>query len=122
MLYEIEKTMTFDAAHHLPYYKGHCHNVHGHTWRVTVIIRSPELLSNGTNEGMVIDFSEIVNLINSRFDHQDLNKNMDNPTAENIAYYIFNMLEKFLSFKPAYIYSVSVWETEGSKAMYGRME
>jgi 6-pyruvoyltetrahydropterin/6-carboxytetrahydropterin synthase len=81
----------FDAAHHLPNYEGKCRNLHGHTWKVDVVI------SGLTNQnGFVIDFTilkrELAILIDKHFDHKNLNETFANPTCENIASFIFHYL------------------------------
>ncbi|MFC2162529.1 6-carboxytetrahydropterin synthase QueD [Candidatus Altiarchaeota archaeon] len=81
----------FDAAHHLPDYQGKCEHVHGHTYRLEVVIAS-----DVGADGMVMDFNDIkkivIESIVDRLDHMDLNELMDNPTAESIASWIWENL------------------------------
>ena len=119
-MYEIVVTGSFSSAHNLREYKGKCEAVHGHNWKVKVIIMSEELNS----EGMVIDFNlakKYLNNILKKLDHKYINEiepfDKINPTSENIAKFIFQemsqMIEGNLKVK-----KVTVWETETSSASY----
>ena len=102
-------------------YKGKCENLHDHNWKVEVTV-STETLDEA---GMAIDFAELKRKTNSiikQLDHQHLNemeyfKNV-NPSSENIAAYIFNLLNEKLEDKNVRLTNVSVWESENSKASY----
>lgn len=81
------KQFSFDAAHYLPGYNGKCSNMHGHHWVLQVELEGPV----GSN-GMVVDFSELKELVNSVIvkvlDHRVLNDLMLMPTCENILLWI----------------------------------
>jgi 6-pyruvoyltetrahydropterin/6-carboxytetrahydropterin synthase len=69
-----------DCAHLLPGH-GKCGRLHGHTYRVEVVVEG-EL-----KDGMVLDFADLKSRIRSvlsRYDHRDWNEFMDYPTVENI--------------------------------------
>lgn len=53
------KEFTFDAAHRLQGHDRACRFLHGHTWRVQVIVESAELLEEGSSRGMVVDFGDL---------------------------------------------------------------
>jgi len=111
------KSFTFDAAHYLPNYDGKCKNVHGHTWKVEVVL-------NGVKDkktGMVIDFNELKKIFEPviiMYDHQNLNDFMDNPTAENIAETIYFALFNDFTDKQIDLLEVRVWESTTSMASY----
>ena len=94
MEYILRKEFQFEAAHFLPLVEeGHkCKNVHGHSYRVTI-----ELSSEKLDKGMVVDYSDISQCINGPIihvlDHQTLNDFIENPTAENICYWIANIFK-----------------------------
>jgi len=74
-MYKIKVISNFSAAHSLREYKGKCESLHGHNWKVEVIISSREL----DRAGMVIDFGElkiIVNRVLEKLDHKHLNWNI----------------------------------------------
>src|SRR5262249_12581384 len=90
----IGRTYRFESAHHLPLLPdGHkCKNMHGHNYRLDVVVR-------GTLDarGFVQDFAEIdaeiLPLIKS-VDHRLLNEieGLGNPTAEIIAAWFFQRI------------------------------
>lgn len=97
----------FDASHYLPGYKGKCEQFHGHTYRLEVGVEGEV----GT-DGMVMDFNEMKRIVSARviepLDHRNLNDVFKNPTAENIASWIFRELKKEMP-----ICSVRLWEGRG---------
>lgn len=100
--------MEISAAHQLKLsYPSKCENLHGHNWIVTVYCRSKELNS----DGMVVDFTQIKNVVNGQLDHKNLNEVLSfNPTAENMARWICDQI--------ATCYKVEVQESEGNTAVY----
>jgi 6-pyruvoyltetrahydropterin/6-carboxytetrahydropterin synthase len=111
----------FSAGHHLRNYPGNCERPHGHNWKVEVTVKATEL----DNLGMGIDFrtvKEAVNKVLESLDHHDLNEHTDfqtiNPSSENIAVYIFNSLQKYLSAERYGVHSVTVCETDNSGVTY----
>jgi len=119
MAFEIKIIRYFSAAHSLRGYKGKCEELHGHNWKVEVLVSSPKLNSLG----MVLDFKELKDKLNkvlSLLDHRYLNEidffKKFNPTSENIARYIFENLKKNnLNVK---LEAVTVWESEDASATY----
>jgi 6-pyruvoyltetrahydropterin/6-carboxytetrahydropterin synthase len=92
---EIYKEFTFDSAHFLPHVPdGHkCKNMHGHTYRVKVFVMD----AIDEKLGWVIDFADVkaaFKPIEKQLDHQLLNdiEGLENPTAENIALWIWDKL------------------------------
>ncbi len=111
---------TFSAAHRLYEYQGDCERLHGHNYRVEVVVASPSLDAMG----IVMDFREIKQLLKkvlARLDHQYLNDldpfREQNPSAENIARYIYTELAPSLG-KPAELHEVIVWENDTSCISY----
>lgn len=83
----IGRTYRFESAHHLPLLpEGHkCKNVHGHNYRVEVVISGAL-----DARGFVMDFAEIdaeILPLIRKVDHRLLNdvEGLENPTAEIIA-------------------------------------
>ena len=110
-MYRVKKTLEISGAHSLTLdYESKCSNLHGHNWIVEIYMQSKELDSNG----MVMDFTHIKKTIHDRLDHKNLNEQFDfNPTAENIAEWICDVLgEK--------CYKVTVQESAGNVAEYER--
>lgn len=121
MRYKVYVETNFSSAHWLKMYKGKCEKLHGHNWKVGVIVAAEYL----DRHGMVIDFTKlkkIVNKIVNRIDHKCLNHlkyfRRKQPTAENIAFYIHNNLVQKLKNKNILSIKVIVWETPTQYASY----
>lgn len=116
----IGREFTFDSAHHLLNYDGDCANVHGHTYHLHI------MLLGKVKDGFVIDFKLLKEIVQeyviSRLDHKDLNQVLDfNPTAENIAVKIWEVLDPVIDevFKGRVVLErVKLYETPGSFVEY----
>ena len=120
-MYTLTTIVEFSSAHTLVGHSGPCKKMHGHNWKVEVEITGDKL----DKIGMVIDFKEIrkaTNLIVDELDHEFLNNlepfSEDNPTAENIARYIFTKLSEEFSNKNVKVNSIKLWETDKSAVSY----
>lgn len=121
-MYELVVKGGFAAAHNLRDYHGKCEALHGHNYRVEVFVRA-EGLGGGD---MAIDFGELKGLLGQVLevlDHRYLNElspfRDKEPSAENIARFIFEELERRL---PPYVslHKVTVWESDTAGASYLR--
>jgi 6-pyruvoyltetrahydropterin/6-carboxytetrahydropterin synthase len=114
---DIFKDFRFEAAHHLPKFpEGHkCRRLHGHSFRVRVSVRGR--VEEAT--GIVRDFADVsdawAELVHPLLDHQYLNKvkGLENPTAENLAFWIWDTLRDRLP-----LACIDVWETCTSGVHY----
>jgi 6-pyruvoyltetrahydropterin/6-carboxytetrahydropterin synthase len=119
-MFELEKTFSFDAGHQLVHHDGKCQNPHGHTYVLKIQLKSDQLIQSGPKKNMVTDFSYISSIVNPMiekyFDHQWLNDTLetDSPSAEFIAFWIFNYLAPHLT----NLSSVTVFENPTSSACY----
>jgi len=122
-MYEVSVDETFAAAHNLRNYYGKCENLHGHNYKVRVVLAGKEL----DDTGLLYDFVHLKRVIQEvigGLDHKYLNElppfDTLNPSAENIARYIFDASAGKLpkSANGAVISSVTVWETDTSAATY----
>jgi len=111
------KEFEFDAAHNLVNYHGKCERLHGHTYRLVV-----KLQGRRGPEDMVYDFVDLKNLVKKEilqeFDHCYINDFIPQPTAENIAIYIWKRLEPLVRTETARLYEIQVWETKTSGIVY----
>ncbi len=120
-LYTIKIITDFAAAHFLRGYAGECRHLHGHNWKVEV-----EVTTQTLNEvGMGIDFKDIkatTREVIGKLDHRNLNDlppfDKINPTAENIAAYIYQTLAENLNDERARVSAVTIWETERACVKY----
>ena len=82
----------FSAAHRLPRYEGPCFRLHGHNYKFFVSVEGDV----DSRTGMIADFGKIKEVVGeevlARVDHRNLNDVLDNPTAENIARWIWEVL------------------------------
>lgn len=83
----------FAAAHRLPRYHGPCRHLHGHNYKFFVALEAEV----DPGSGMIFDFGDLKKVVQehvlSRVDHRDLNDVLENPTAENLARWIWEVLE-----------------------------
>jgi len=122
-MFEVTVEQTFAAGHALRNYKGKCENVHGHNFRVQVVIEGERL----DETGLLVDFLDVkdaMQTIIGRLDHVFLNDvapfDVKNPSAENIAEYFHQeMTLGFASSSVAVrVSEVKVWETDLQSATY----
>lgn len=127
---QVTKTIDFAYGHRLTDYNGKCFMLHGHNAKLAVTIDRHELDSTG----FVIDFGDLkkeLNKISDIFDHRtilnshdELNQKIaellpedwivwftNNPTAENIAITIGNILKGEIVCDKMII---KLWETDTS--------
>jgi len=135
-MYQDRIEITFDAGHRLLKYKGKCEVPHGHTFKTEIMIRSDVL----DQLGFVVDFVELRNKIgkwvDENWDHAFLINSQDqellhafdllsekkifvfndsNPTAEVLAKYLFDYIQKLYGNLVA---KVRVWESPNQYAEY----
>ena len=115
----------FAAAHQLKEYEGKCEGLHGHNWRVQLLVKTDHL----NHIGLGIDFKilkRILNEILSRLDHAFLNDiepfQTQNPSSENLACYIYGEFLKKLQVKSVQLDWVRVWESTTAYAQYSQVE
>lgn len=129
------KLFTFDSAHQLIGHKGKCSNLHGHTYKLEVVVKGKPLIEEGhSDEGFVIDFSDLKAIVQEnlidQLDHAFLAMGNEpvldalvksgskvaqlafRTTAENLSAYIAYTLKQM----SLPVYSVKLWETPTSWA------
>jgi 6-pyruvoyltetrahydropterin/6-carboxytetrahydropterin synthase len=118
-MFEVFVEHTFAAAHLLRNYHGKCENLHGHNYRVQVGVEGEAL----DESGLLLDFTELKRLLrqtSNYLDHQFINElkpfDVINPSAENLAKFFHDEIQKDLS--GARVAWVRVWETDTSCATY----
>ena len=126
----VAKLFEFEASHQLPEHDGKCKRLHGHSYKVEVVIGGDELERGGPKNGMLVDFGHVKALVKpiiDELDHTHLNDNTriaQPPTAERIATFIVHQLVWLMSGDPVFsrvwLESVRVWETSSSWAEWTR--
>ena len=122
-MYEVSVDESFAAAHNLRNYRGKCENLHGHNYKVRITLAGRELDSTG----LLYDFVQLKKAIQDvirSLDHTYLNErppfDVLNPSAENIARYIYDETARQLprAANGAGIASITVWESDVTAATY----
>ena len=142
-MFEVTKEIKWCMGHRLTHgYQGKCRNLHGHSYKLLVSLKSPEL----NHFGMVVDFGDIKKLIEAwlmdSWDHAILVDETDTTLinflcSENQRYYIISddcnttaeWMSKFLYHKTRELLDtnglahigvsqVVVYETDTSYATY----
>ena len=123
-IYTLKIVTDFAAAHTLRDYPGACSRMHGHNWKVEVEVQATEL----DNVGMGIDFKDIKQAtrnVTEKLDHYYLNDippfDRVNPTAENIASYIFQAVSELINNERITVKAVTLWETERACVRYEQL-
>ena len=143
---KIGKVIQWDMGHRVLNHRSICKGLHGHRYKAEICVEGNLVEKFGVSEeGMVIDFSDIKktaqNLIQKELDHAFMVWDKDEelleffkqskghkpvivpftPTAENVAAYIFHILED--KFSDVYktglrLQSIKLWETPSSFALF----
>jgi 6-pyruvoyltetrahydropterin/6-carboxytetrahydropterin synthase len=124
-MFEVSVEETFAAGHALRGYHGKCENVHGHNYRVRVLIAGEALDAAGLLVDFV-DLKQILRAIIEKLDHRFLNDvppfDELNPSAENMARYFHQEMSRRLDGaarpNPVRVAEVKIWETDTATATY----
>ena len=115
-MYKISKQFSFSASHVLEGLPQEhpCSRLHGHNYIITVHLKAAQLNSTG----FVKDYRELDSVkqyIDEKLDHRHLNDILPfNPTAENIAKFLYDTFKEDLP----ELYAVEVSETPKTTAIY----
>ena len=126
-MYSIKVEAYFSSAHYLRGYRGKCEELHGHNWKVEVTVQAKKL----DKIGLLLDFKDLkmkLNAVLEKLDHKCLNEipyfsaaggsasggKGANPTSENIARYIYDILKP----EVANLKLITVWESHNCCASY----
>jgi len=120
-MYQLFVEEHFDAAHYLRNYQGKCENLHGHRFKVVARLEAAEL----DETGLAYDFAQLKQHLRralARFDHSCLNDvppfDKIEPSCEDIAVTIYDILQPHFSQSPVKLACVEVWESPTSGAAY----
>lgn len=119
--YTMKILLDFAAAHLLRDYEGVCNRLHGHNWKVEVLVTATKL----DDVGMGMDFKVIKDATREligKLDHRNLNDippfDKINPTAENISEYLYSELAKVLNTNGIKVSAVTLWETDRASVTF----
>jgi len=121
IMYDVTVKTGFSAAHQLRLYDGKYENLHGHNWTAQVTVEADKLDPIGVG----IDFVELKGMVEkilSRLDYHNINEippfDKENPSAENIARWLFLELKTQINNESTRIKRVEIYEMEGCGASY----
>lgn len=119
--YTLKISTEFAASHSLREYPGDCARLHGHNWKVEVEVTATDL----DELGMAIDFKTVraaAREAAGQLDHRHLNEldpfDRINPTAENIAAWLFSTIRDRVAGPNRHLSAVTVWETNRAAIRY----
>lgn len=120
-MYELKVITRFAAAHRLTMVGAKCENMHGHNWRIEVVLSGDRLNA----AGVLMDFGDIkarLREIIGRLDHQFLNElpifEGRQPSSERIAAFVADQLRDGLDTPGVRVSRVSAWESEDACATW----
>jgi 6-pyruvoyltetrahydropterin/6-carboxytetrahydropterin synthase len=119
--YQLKVVTEFASAHTLRGYHGACSRMHGHNWKVEL-----DAVATSLDEmGMGVDFKQMKTIareVGDRLDHRYLNElepfTEINPTAENIAAYMYHEISAQLNTDSIKVSALTLWETERACVTY----
>ncbi|NNG14008.1 MAG: 6-carboxytetrahydropterin synthase QueD [Gammaproteobacteria bacterium] len=119
--YTLKVVTDFASAHTLRDYPGACSRMHGHNWKLEVEVSASQL----DDVGMAIDFKHIKQAareLGGELDHRYLNEippfDKINPTAENIAAYLYKGIGDKINNEHIQVCAITLWETERACVRY----
>ena len=120
-MYEVTIIKSFSAAHILAEIGGKCEELHGHNFKVEATVAASDLNSTG----LLIDFrvfKKWLDEILEDIDHKHLNIIPSfagiNPSAENIAKYIYEKMKLKAKAARVNVVGVKIWESENAAVTY----
>lgn len=120
-MFELKVITHFAAAHQLTELAGPCERLHGHNWKIEVLVTGQTL----GKDGLLIDFKQIKKAteeVVQELDHRFLNELQPfreaSPSSENIAKTIFQFLARKLDSETVKVAGVTAWESDSAAATY----
>jgi 6-pyruvoyltetrahydropterin/6-carboxytetrahydropterin synthase len=120
-MYELKVITRFAAAHRLTMVGAKCENMHGHNWKIEVVLKGDRL----NTAGVLMDFGDIKALLRDiigRLDHQFLNELPIfagvQPSSERIAAFVADQLQQALGDPKVHVSRVSAWESDDACATW----
>ena len=118
-MFEVSVRDHIASAHQLPGYDGPCKYMHGHTWKVEIVVCGNDL----DGVGLLTDFKDLkfkLKEVLTPLDHVVLNDlpafKEHNPSTENIARHIYRELKDHCA--SLRLKHVQVWESDTASVIY----
>jgi len=121
MPFRVTVEARFEAAHFLIHYRGQPEPLHGHSYRVEVVLEAASL----DPDDLAVDFvaaRELVKGIAAELDYRNVNDHPAfagrNTSAENIARHFAERIASSGAVAPARVVEVVVWEGPENRASW----
>jgi len=121
MAYRVTVSARFEAAHNLIDYAGGPEPLHGHSYKVEIVLEAEEL----QRHDLAVDFvaaKKALDAVAKEFDYTYLNEHPAfagrNTSAENLARYFAERLEASGAIGSSRVAEVIVWEGPENRATY----
>ena len=121
IVFELKILSHFAAAHQLQMVGEKCENLHGHNWKVEVVVTGEKLNS----AGVLIDFGILkacLREVMATLDHKFLNELPEfkdyPPSSECIAVHISGALQEMVNEYNIHVSRVTAWESDNASATY----
>ena len=114
-------TATFSAAHSLRNYQGKCERLHGHNWKIEVVVGAERLDEAGMGLVFTVLRAKTAEVL-AELDHRFLNEiepfREANPSSELLSRHLFERIGALVNDDRVRVVTVRVWESEGSWAEF----
>jgi 6-pyruvoyltetrahydropterin/6-carboxytetrahydropterin synthase len=121
-MYEVIITADFSAAHALRHYYGETEPMHGHNFKVELVVRGKKLQNKVKYLTDFVALQKALHAVVQPMDHTNLNElpffREENPSAENLAAYIAREVGRRWSEPGVRLHAVTVWETAATAARF----
>lgn len=120
-MFRLKKSIVFEASHQLPYHDGKCRNLHGHSWKLTLVVEASGLVESGPKSGMAADYGDIgvvCKQLHDYYDHKHLNDIFPNPTSEVIAKAAYDFAKPLIERLGVKLCAVCIGETCTTECEY----
>ncbi len=112
----------FSSAHALRHYHGKTEPLHGHNYRVQVVVEGKRLQNKVKYLTDFLVLKKALRSVVAPLDYRNLNEappfTEENPSAENLAQFIGKKLQRTWREPGVKIASVTVWETPETAARF----
>lgn len=120
-IYTLKVLNEISSSHVIEGHSGKCARLHGHNWKIEVEVECRRL----DPLGMGMDFADLkahVHAVTEPLDHRHLNDLPGfadcNPTAENVAAYVYRETGQRINQPDLRVAAVTIWETSKASVRY----
>ncbi len=120
--YTVSTEIEFSSSHSLEGYDGDCARLHGHNWVLRVYYEFSKLDGQGIAVDYCVLARKVKEIVLPLLDHRHLNDlplfDGINPTSENIAARVFDLLRENVRFEAGRLTMIELWETPTDMVRY----